>query len=133
MDAFDMSLRGTDHEAFMRGVMALPTRVRARGRLWLLYEEVMERFYDMFNHPQELVVHGGWNHALRHKVANGLCNIAETGWESYGALLMRYSRESGSPLASYVMTLANEKVRWRKSSWDDRGPRKAPSWRSSLP
>ena len=32
-----------------------------------------------------------------------------------------------------VMTLVNKKVRWRKSSWDGRGPRKAPSWRSSLP
>ena len=58
--------------------MASPAGVRARGRLRLLYEEVMERFHDMFNHPQELVVHGGWNHVLRHKVANVLCVVAET-------------------------------------------------------
>ena len=31
-------------------------------------------------------------------------------------LRMRYSGESGSPLASYVMMLANEKVRWHRSS-----------------
>ena len=44
-----------------------------------------------------------------------------------GALWMRYSEESGSPLASYVMTLANKNVRWRRSSWDGWGPRKVPS------
>ena len=44
-----------------------------------------------------------------------------------GVLQMRYSRESGSPPASYIMTLVNEKVRWHKSSWDGRGARKAPS------
>ena len=33
MDTFDVPLGGTCHEAFMRGVMASPTRVRARGRL----------------------------------------------------------------------------------------------------
>jgi hypothetical protein len=30
-DAFDMSLGGTHHEAFLGGVMAPPARVRARG------------------------------------------------------------------------------------------------------
>ena len=44
-----------------------------------------------------------------------------------GVLRMRYSRESDSPLASYVMTLANKKVRRPRSSRDGRGPRKAPS------
>ena len=44
-----------------------------------------------------------------------------------GALRMRYSRERGSPPASYAMMLANEKVRWRRSSWDGRCPRKVPS------
>ena len=41
----------------------------------------MERLYDIFGHPYELVIHGGWRRALRHKVANGLCGIAETEWE----------------------------------------------------
>ena len=36
MDAFDMSLGGTYHEAFTRGVMATPAGVRARRRLQLL-------------------------------------------------------------------------------------------------
>ena len=31
-DAFDVSLGGSRHEAFSRGVMAPPARVRARGR-----------------------------------------------------------------------------------------------------
>ena len=44
-----------------------------------------------------------------------------------GALQMRYSREKGSPPVSYAMTLANEKVRWHRSSWDGRGPKKMPS------
>ena len=33
MDAFDVPLRGTYHETFMRGVMAPPTGVRVGGRL----------------------------------------------------------------------------------------------------
>ena len=43
----------------------------------------MERFHDVFDHPYELIAHGGWTHALRHKVANGLCGVAETGQEHY--------------------------------------------------
>jgi len=31
MDPFDMSLKGTYHETFMRGMMAPPAGVRARG------------------------------------------------------------------------------------------------------
>ena len=38
----------------------------------------MERFQDVFDHPHKLIVHGGLNHALGHKVANGLCGVAET-------------------------------------------------------
>ena len=38
----------------------------------------MERLHDVFDHPPKLIVHGGWNHVLRHKVANGLYGIAET-------------------------------------------------------
>ena len=38
----------------------------------------MERFRDVFHHPHELVARWGRNHALRHKVANGLCGVAET-------------------------------------------------------
>ena len=43
----------------------------------------MERFHDVFDHPHELVACGGWNHALRHKVAKGLCGVADTEWEHY--------------------------------------------------
>ena len=57
-NAFDVSLGGTCHKTFMRGVMASPVGVRARGRLQLSYEEVVGRFHDMFGHPHELVVHG---------------------------------------------------------------------------
>ena len=39
----------------------------------------MERFHDIFGHPHELVVHGGWGRALRHRVANSLCGVVETG------------------------------------------------------
>ena len=38
----------------------------------------MERLHDVFDHPYELIVRGGWNHMLCHKVANGLCGVAET-------------------------------------------------------
>ena len=41
----------------------------------------MERFRDIFGHPHELIVRGGWRHALHHRVANGLCGVAETGRE----------------------------------------------------
>ena len=41
----------------------------------------MEGFRDIFGHPHELVIHGGWGRALRHKVANGLCGVAQTKWE----------------------------------------------------
>ena len=47
----------------------------------------MERLCDVFDHPHELIVRGGWNHALRHKVANGVYGVAETEREHYrGAL-----------------------------------------------
>ena len=41
----------------------------------------MERLHDIFGHPHELIVRGGWRCALRHKVANGLCGVAENGRE----------------------------------------------------
>ena len=37
----------------------------------------MERFRDVFGHPHELAIRRGWRHALRHKVANGLCGVAQ--------------------------------------------------------
>ena len=43
----------------------------------------MERFRDVFGHPHELIVRRGWVHALRHEVANGPSNIAQTEWECY--------------------------------------------------
>ena len=38
----------------------------------------MEGFHDAFDHPHELIVRGGWDHALCHKVANGRRGVAET-------------------------------------------------------
>ena len=38
----------------------------------------MERLHDIFGYPYELIVHGEWRRALRHKVANGLYNVVET-------------------------------------------------------
>ena len=43
----------------------------------------MEGIHNMFDHPHELIVHGGRDHAMCHKVANGLCGVAETEWEHY--------------------------------------------------
>ena len=57
--------------------MAPPTRVRVRGRLGFSHENAVERFRDIFGHPHELVIHRGWGHALRHKVANGLYGVAQ--------------------------------------------------------
>ena len=71
--------------------MAPPIGVRARGRPRLLYEEVVERFRDMFDHSHELVVHGEWDHALCHKVANGRRGVAET----------ERKRHRGAPYVSF--------------------------------
>ena len=38
----------------------------------------MEGFHDAFDHPHELIVHGGRDHALCRKVANSRRGIAET-------------------------------------------------------
>ena len=38
----------------------------------------MERFYDVFGHSHKLVIRRGWGRALCHKVANGLCGVAQT-------------------------------------------------------
>ena len=38
----------------------------------------MKRFHDIFGHPHEPVIRGGWRHALCYKVAIGLCGVAET-------------------------------------------------------
>ena len=81
MDAIDVSLGGTRHETFSRGVMAPPARVRVRGRLLFSCEKVVEIFHDVFGHPHELVVCGGWRRALLHRVANGLCGVTEIGRE----------------------------------------------------
>ena len=78
MDAFDMSLRGTRHEALMRGVMAHLAGARAGGRFRFSHEEVVEILRDIFGHPYELIVRGGWRHALCHSVAISLYGIAET-------------------------------------------------------
>ena len=57
----------------------------------------MEGFHDAFNHPHELVVHGGQDHALCHKVANGRRNVAETNRKRYrGAPRAAFWREGSS-------------------------------------
>ena len=38
----------------------------------------MERFHNLFDHPHKFIVHGRWEHALCHKVANGRRGAAET-------------------------------------------------------
>ena len=58
--------------------MAPPAGVRVEGRLQFSREKVVERFHDIFDHPHKLVVRRGWGRALCHKVANGLCGVAQT-------------------------------------------------------
>lgn len=58
--------------------MAPPTGVRVGGRLRFSYKKAVERFHDVFDHPHELIVRRGWGRALCHKVANGLCGVAQT-------------------------------------------------------
>ena len=58
--------------------MAPPARVSARVQPWLLCEEAVEGFCDAFDHPHKVIICGGQNHALCHKVANGHCGVAET-------------------------------------------------------
>ena len=58
--------------------MAPPIGVRARVQPRTFREEAMEAFYYAFDHPHELVVHRGRDHALGHKVAYGRRGVAET-------------------------------------------------------
>ena len=114
MDAFDMSLEGTYHETFMRRVMAPPAGVRVGGRPRFSCEEVMERFRDIFDHPHELVIRMGWRRALRHRVANGLYDVAETKRECcWGAPDEVFQRErlSSSKLCHDVGEQEGEVVR----------------------
>ena len=74
--------------------MAPPARVRARVRPWPLHKEAMEGFHDAFDHPHELVVRGGRDRALRHKVANGHRVVTETERKRHwGALCGVFRRE----------------------------------------
>ena len=43
----------------------------------------MEGFRDAFDHPHELIVRGGRDRALCHKVANGRRGVIETEWKRY--------------------------------------------------
>ena len=43
----------------------------------------MEGFCDAFDHPHELIVHGGRDRALGHKVAYGRRGVAETEWKRH--------------------------------------------------
>jgi len=58
--------------------VAPPVGVRARVRPRPLLEEDVEGFHDAFDHPHKLVVCGGWDRALCHKVANSRRGVAET-------------------------------------------------------
>ena len=58
--------------------MAPLAEVIVEGRLRFCHEKVMKKFHDVFGHPHELIIRRGWGRALRHKVANGLCGIAQT-------------------------------------------------------
>ena len=87
----------------------------------------MERFHDVFGHPHELIIRGGWRRALRHKVANGLCGVAETGRERcWGASDEIFWGERLSPgkLRHDVGEREDEVGRFSQDGW---GPRKAPS------
>ena len=54
----------------------------------------MEGFHDAFNHPHELVVRGGQDRALCHKVAKGRRGVVETEWKhGRGALCGVFRRE----------------------------------------
>ena len=77
--------------------MASPAGVRAKERLWLLCQEVVEGFRDMFDHPHEFVVCGRWNHTLSHKVANGRRSVAETEQKHYRGALCGLFRREGFP------------------------------------
>ena len=63
--------------------MAPLAGVRVGGRLSFSREEAVETFHDVFGHPHELIICGGWRHALCHRVVNGLYGIEETEWECY--------------------------------------------------
>ena len=69
---------------------------------------------------------------LRHKVANGLCGVAETERERCRGALDGVFRRERLPFDKLCHDVANEKVRWRRSSQDGQGPRKVSSWRSNL-
>ena len=58
--------------------MALPVGVRARVQPRTFHEEAMEGLCDAFDHPHELVVRGGQDHAPCHKVAYGHRDVTET-------------------------------------------------------
>ena len=56
----------------------------------------MEGFRDAFDHPHELVVRGGQDRAMCHKVANGRRGVAETERKRRrGALCGVFWREGG--------------------------------------
>ena len=54
----------------------------------------MDGFCDAFDHPHELIVRGGWDRALGHKVAYGRRGVAETKRKhSRGVLCGAFRRE----------------------------------------
>ena len=116
MDAFDASLEGTCHKTFSRGVMAPLLESESEGdsesparRSWK--DSMM---YSVIPMNSSFVGDGGMRYATRWQTVSAA--LRRPNGSAVGALRMRYSGESGSPPASCVMTLVNEKVRWRRSS-----------------
>jgi hypothetical protein len=104
-----MSPGAVRHEAFVQGMMTPSAGVRVGDHLRISCE-VMDRFHEVIHHPHELLVRKRQMHALRHKVIDGPCSIAQTKQKNYRAFQAWYAGESSSP-ANCVITLANEKER----------------------
>ena len=127
MDAFNISLGGTYHETFMRGVMAPLLELELEGdsvsttrRSW---KDSMT--YSVIPMNPSFIGNGVMCCATRWPtVSTALRRPVRS---TVGVLWMRYSGERGSPPTSYILMLVNEKVRWHRSSWNGYGPRKAPS------
>ena len=72
----------------------------------------MEGFRHVFDHPHELIVRGGMNHVLCHKVANGHHSVAETERKRYrGTPYMAFQIEgSSSGRPRYVIVIGKGEV-----------------------
>ena len=68
----------------------------------------MERFCDIFSHPHELIIHRGWGRALRHKMADGLRGIAQTGREHCRGALDKVFRGERLSLSQLCHDISEE-------------------------